>query len=157
MPYDLPLLIPGVFKPYVLRFKDIKGKLYPRPDLGSYVDGGLIKNFAIDAFDDNKYQQDKREWGGKANRKTLGISLKLKVEKEGVPQTMNALSLTKKLISTYYHAEEIFRNEHLYNQDRMISIPISGVGLLDFGISQEKQTEIIKSGEQSVDNFFQPH
>jgi predicted acylesterase/phospholipase RssA/ankyrin repeat protein len=62
--------IPGVFKPYVVREKTRPGTLEPRNDLGPCVDGGLLKNFPIDAFD-----QGLEKIYSSFNRRTLGLYL----------------------------------------------------------------------------------
>ncbi|MBI3236710.1 MAG: patatin-like phospholipase family protein, partial [Chlamydiales bacterium] len=48
--------IPMIFKPHTLHLKDSEGTRYPMEGYGAFVDGGLIRNFPLDAFDDNRYQ-----------------------------------------------------------------------------------------------------
>ncbi|MBX9704522.1 MAG: patatin-like phospholipase family protein, partial [Silvanigrellaceae bacterium] len=149
------LSIPGIFMTHTLHFKDATGQRHAREHHGKFIDGGLIRNYPIDAFDDEKYQEDRCFRGDKTNRRTLGLSLvdTTPSEVEVIEETHLSGNLVKNLISTYYNAEQILMNETGKYRDRSIIIPVSGVSLTDFNISEEKKAEIILAG-RSATHFF---
>ncbi|MBP7074336.1 MAG: patatin-like phospholipase family protein [Rhabdochlamydiaceae bacterium] len=147
--------IPGAFKPHTLHFKDETGTRHPVEHHGKFFDGGLVRNYPIDAFDDEKYQEDPFVRGEKTNRRTLGLSLETAQETTpNIPESPK--DIAQAMIYTFYHAEELLQREHPYHKDRTVSIPVKEVGLLDFDVSEEKKKEMIASGEQSV-SFFLTH
>ena len=48
--------IPGVFKPHTLYIKDIRNNRIKNEASGLFVDGGVLYNYPIDAFDTLQYQ-----------------------------------------------------------------------------------------------------
>ena len=150
------LSIPGVFQPHTLHFKDATGTRHAREHHGQFIDGGLIRNFPIDAFDDEKYQEDRHFRGEKTNRRTLGLGLfdpKPSAEPE-IQEISSGSDIIKALISTFYHAEQIMLDETGRYRDRTILIPVTGVGLLDFNLSDEAKALHIGSGTKATDSFF---
>jgi predicted acylesterase/phospholipase RssA/ankyrin repeat protein len=151
------LSIPGAFIPHVLHFKDGTGIRYKIDHHGRFLDGGLIRNFPLDAFDHEKYQEDRHFRGEKTNRRTLGLSL-YDVTQHLEEETMTLASspdLLKALINTYYNAEQILLDETGLYKDRTIVIPIKGIGLLSFDVSTEIKELNILSGREKTDSFFQ--
>lgn len=145
--------IPGVFKPHILRFKDQQGT-FLRPELGSYVDGGVLKNYPLDAFDDRKYQNQKN-WGGESNRKTLGLSLHVdRPLNEALHEPKDAVDIVKQVLVAYWDAQEILSKEKAYNRDRTIVIHLQKVSLLDFKLSMKKKLEMIQQGKNTLEAKF---
>jgi predicted acylesterase/phospholipase RssA len=150
------LSIPGVFRPHTLHFKNANGARYEQTQHGKFIDGGLIRNFPIDAFDDEKYQEDRHFRGMKINRRTLGLRLHdVTIPREDQIQKISSgIDLIKALVSTYYHAEEILLEKTSLYKDRTIVIPTKDVGLMDFNISQKVKEELIASGSEATDLFL---
>ena len=149
--------IPGIFTPHILHFKDQTGTRHAIEHHGQFVDGGLLKNYPLEAFDGNKYQEDKYHHGDKTNRRTLGLSLQ-DVEPptiEKLQKIASAQELIQAITLTYYHAEEIIRKSK-GSDGRTITIPIKNVGLLDFNLKDTQKEEMIASGEEAVDFFLDP-
>lgn len=144
--------IPGVFKPGVLSYKTASGRILKGEEF--YGDGGLLKNFPLNAFDENKYQ-DNQAWGGASNRRTLGISLHVDQPEQVVNDKINNLKdLAKSFLYTYWYAQEILDKESVFNEDRVIDIPISDVGLLDFDVDLTKKKRLLEDGEKAAKVFF---
>ncbi len=146
--------IPGAYQPHVLHYKDPHTKkIYPRLDLGSYVDGGMLYNFPIDAFDEKAYQQmeffsenDRR--GIKFNRHTLGFSLKVITDENHIEahpvETVG--ELLKSFGDIYYNAEELIRKTNPNNVERIVELDIpKEVGTLSFGLPKEKQLSLVQA------------
>lgn len=143
--------IPGVFKPFIVREKTSIGALNPRSDLGPFVDGGLLDNFPIHAFDDSpgKHYND-------FNRRTLGLCLKdvkepsLEVSKkvEGI------VDIAKECALIYFKAQESWLGKDQKEKDRIIEIPIQGVGLLDFDLKKEQRESLLNAGRTSIEQAF---
>lgn len=50
------MAVPGMFTP--MRFKEVNGKLTKHPEGDIFIDGGLLDNYPLDIFDEQKYQSD---------------------------------------------------------------------------------------------------
>lgn len=143
--------IPFVFQPHILHFRDSYGKRYPRPDLGRFVDGGLLNNFPLETFDKPQYQRGLRgeRYLNVANRRTLGLCLKdvqnapLKKKREGLLGLLESVGLI------YFYAEELIRKSR-EGESRVITIPIEGVSLFDFSLTSEQRDKLMKAGEDAV-------
>jgi predicted acylesterase/phospholipase RssA/ankyrin repeat protein len=141
--------IPGVYKPYTLREKTRSKTLIARTDLGPCVDGGLVKNFPIDAFDNPKPGDHYSSF----NRRTLGLCLKDVEDAKIAPTPVTEImDIIKACASTYWTVEETYLSEKKENQDRIIEIPIHGVGLLDFNLRPEQKAGLLSSGKQSIES-----
>ncbi len=148
--------IPAVFEPHILHYKDPHTKNpISRPDLGRFIDGGLIKNAAWDAFDENKYQSHPEIRGGRTNRRTLGLSVNLTTPPTPIlEKEIGLLDLVQAVGYTFYSAESSLISEQSVDADRVIRIDPKGVKLLDLDLSLEKKRELIRSGERAVDKSF---
>lgn len=159
--------IPGVFEPHTLHTlqinpKDQKQRLRtPAAGFGSYVDGGLIANFPIEAFDKKKYQlhvslNEEGEYH-MLNKRSLGFSLyspqKSDVEPVKPPETVG--DLLKAIVSLYWQAEELIRAQVIYNKHRVIDINNLGIGTVEFGIKEEQKQGLIDSGKKAALEFFE--
>lgn len=140
--------IPGLFEPYIVREKKQNGALVPRTDLGPCVDGGVINNFPINAFDPKV-----NGFYSGFNRRTLGLCLKdVEEPSEKAPATKGGiLNTLMTCASIYWTTQETYIATE-ENRHRMIEIPIKGVGLFDFNMSKEQKDGILKSGRTSVEN-----
>ena len=150
--------IPGVFVPHILHFKDTSGTRYPKPHLGQFVDGGLLKNYPLEAFDSHEYQEDRYFYGDKTNRRTLGISLQeTHPPKHKEIETIDSpLSLAKAVALTYIHAQQILREEKgVSSRTITVSIP-EGIHMMSFQLTDQQKNSMILSGKQAVTSFFDP-
>lgn len=156
--------IPFVFVPHRLHCKNSEGKREICHSLGLHVDGGLLKNFPIELFDKKKYHPvgvhpgaSKGEQEGQfINTRTLGLSLFSKEDRQpSAPRIIQTLGdLTWVLGEIYANAEKAFQGQVFQNSYRTIEINNEGVGLLDFHLSSQKKGALVKSGKDSVRQFF---
>ena len=155
------LSIPGVFLPHKLHFKESSGVRHPREHHGEFIDGGLIKNFPLDAFDEYRYQEDPHYRGIKTNRRTLGFSLKVEnpsLSTAQIEQIHSSPELIRALINTVWHAEEILRRAQSHEQDRIVEILITdkNVTLTNFGVTEEQKQVMVKAGKEAASFFLTP-
>jgi len=147
--------IPGIFTPHTLHFKDAAGVRHPRPHHGIFVDGGVLQNFPLEAFDNNKYQEDRHQYGEQTNRRTLGLSLEAPqpLTVEAIDALDSTFDLSVAIARTYLYAEEIVRKEKGIT-GRTIQIPVpEGIGTLTFELTKEQKEALMTSGKKSVDFF----
>ncbi|MGE3954506.1 MAG: patatin-like phospholipase family protein [Parachlamydiales bacterium] len=145
--------IPGVFIPHTLYFKDAQGRRYPRPDLGSYMDGGMLINFPLGTFDQMGYVYggltEKEAALPVVNRRTLGFSLYSSTQPLLPDQQVDSVvELIASLCRVYFRAEGLLHQHH--STPREIKIDCGDVGLLDFDIKPEGQEKLIESGRMAI-------
>ena len=151
--------IPGVYKPHVLFFKNKQGHIYSVPNLGSYVDGGMLYNMPIDAFDERSYQKiglssENEKRSVKFNRHTLGFMLKT-ISKEVKPLETKPVKTVGELLicfkDIYFNAEELIRGNNPNNNDRIVELEIPPeVKTLSLDLTQEKQQALIKAAYEKT-------
>ncbi|MBF5058587.1 ankyrin repeat domain-containing protein [Candidatus Neptunochlamydia vexilliferae] len=154
------LSIPGVFKPYVLQSVNEENVLIRRSDLGSFVDGGILSNFPLEAFDAMKYQTTRPLGQEKErhvlNKKTLGLRFASPKKERKVPlkplETVG--DLLKGLAQFYYEGESLIRQQITYNRFRVIDINSLGLGATDFYLDDKTKEKLIASGVQGTQKFF---
>jgi|GEM_PF-6889777 len=146
--------IPGVFRPHILQVKPPHDQKHARPDLGRFVDGGLIKNFPIDAFDENKYQNEPDERGCKTNYRTLGF--KFDTPDETVFELNKTMGLGQAIIAAFYNSEEILLAQTAQQEDRVVKIPIEPTGIQEFSFTTAKKQRSIESAENAFGFFLTP-
>lgn len=134
--------IPGVFEPHTLHYKNARGERLAWADNRRFVDGGLLRNFPITVYD-NPF-----------NRETLGLSLTVVDEgPQPPPQTpTNPLELAKAVAMIYFNAEEILLEQDTRNRNRVVEIPVKGVGLLDFDLTKEQQKGLVQAGCDAINS-----
>jgi NTE family protein len=150
--------IPGVYVPHTLHYKDPNnGNVYPRPDQGSYVDGGILYNFPLDAFDEKAYQQmeffsDQDKRGIKFNRHTLGFSLKVQADPNFQPQPVDTIGeLLRSFKEIYDTGELILKRSNPNNVERTVELDIPHeIGTLSFGISPEQRSNLVQSAYEKT-------
>ncbi|MGA8164630.1 MAG: patatin-like phospholipase family protein, partial [Waddliaceae bacterium] len=150
--------IPGVFDPHFLHCKR-EGARLPAIELGKHVDGGLIRNFPIEAFDKRKYRPYSSREAGEfhmINERTLGLSLYSPKDNRLAPdQEIETVGdLLRGILSIYSRAEELLQEQTYDNQFRTILIDNQGVGTTDFHLSKEKKNGLIMSGKHAVGKFY---
>lgn len=147
--------IPGVFKPHTLHFKSSSGTRYARVDHGEFIDGGLIKNFPVDAFDGYEYQDAPNRYGENTNRRTLGFNLATRKEEDWkrLIETENPKELIKALIGTYFYAEDIILRSKTFNASRTVTIPVN-MGMLDFDADSDQKLKAVENGFSAVEEFL---
>lgn len=136
----MSLSIPFFFKPVHLHYMTDDGR-----DMVSYiVDGGVLSNFPVWLFDNP---------GQFHGNPTFGF--KLVGPKQGRPREITGpLSMFKALFGTMMDAHDNRFIEEK-NFDRTVRIPTLGVGTTDFGISDEKKTQLFASGVEAAQKFFE--
>lgn len=155
--------IPGVYQPHILHFKDASNRRHPRPDYGVFLDGGMIRNYPLDAFDSHQYQEEPYLHGDKTNRRTLGFSLQdtKSLTAQHLKQLegeMDARDIVQAVVATYFYAEKILR-EHKGDDGRTIRIPIpdaliGDVGLANFSLTDQQKEGLIAEAEKAYNDFF---
>jgi len=166
--------IPGAFVPHQLRECNQTGQLSVHSQC-RYVDGGVLKNYAIELFDKFKYlpnfyhgDDDKPE----PNPFTIGFRLytpdiqpatvegilgylKSQVEvllsnvRDAVEERA-AIELLEGLASLYMHAEDIIAEFQNTRAGRTINISNEGIGTLTFSLEDSKRQALMRSGREAV-------
>jgi NTE family protein len=147
-----------------------------------YVDGGLLRNYAVKLFDREKYlrRADRRRHGVTTeyyktdnrhkpksssryvyNKETLGFRLDAKVEiamfrdaaEPPVIDVDDFFDYGWALIKTMLNAQN---NAHLHSDDwqRTVFIDTLGVGTTEFDLAEAQKKALIKSGAAGVKAYF---
>jgi len=147
--------IPGLFVPHVIHHKFSRdGKLRLSPDSGRFIDGGLIYNFPLNTFDQNKYQNTKRDdWGATVNRESLGFTL---VASQEISLNVDQVTdLAKVIMYTFYHAEDILLQTRPYEKGRIISISVDDtIPINKFDLTDEQKQKLIEAGAKAISQFL---
>ena len=154
--------IPVAFKPHILHIKGTSSHRIPDEKLGVFVDGGLLKNFPLDAFDEKQYQtstplEEKIGRQHQINLRTLGFSLYDPAPKNPISDQApeNALDLAYKIAQVYWEAEEIIRKKVIDNRHRVIEIDNQGIGMLEFNLDQDAKKRLMDSGRLATEKFYE--
>ena len=139
--------IPGVFKPHEIHYKNSNQARYKPQYTDSiapkFVDGGILNNSPFDAFDSIEYQKPtlaEKEWNKKIyNHRTLGLCLRVEQEEQEEENIHGVKDIALAIAALYFNAQAIIAQSDPENKKRLIEIPIKGVSLLDFDVSQEKK------------------
>lgn len=148
-----------------------------------YVDGGMMNNYPVKLFDRKKYIEDPKAErvpdyykaenkvflkGANKNRspyvynkETLGFRLdskrKIAAFRYGDVAVVNEIDgffeFCRALIKAALNVQE---SQHLHTDDwhRTVYIDTKGVGTIDFKLSADKKTELIDSGRNSTQKYF---
>ena len=115
----------------------------------------MLKNFPLDAFDRNHFQNLEAE-GKSTNRRTLGFGFK-KTEEVAVQEfDPNSFDFIKDLALLCYQAESLLSKLQDDAQGRVVLIDPLGTGLLDFDLTPEQTSRLIQSGYSAASAFFSP-
>jgi len=150
--------IPGAYKPHTLHYKHNGNRGIIDNEL--YIDGGLLNNFPIKAFDKKKYIDPEARDGNCPcmNKKTLGFSLfspdneSMMQEKDEIEEK-DFMGVVRDIFASYYSAEKIINVEE-YDEFRVIQINNNGVGMFHFDLSEEQKNRLVKSGKKGAKSFL---
>ena len=119
------------------------------PDNHFYVDGGVLYNFPISAFDDLQ--------NGQINTKTLGFQLdNLSGQEVYTPFEHGDLGkYTKSLLDTLMYTQSVALTRSAADIARTINIDHLGVGATDFEIDNTTKNKLIQSGWDNTLAFLQ--
>ncbi|NGX53060.1 MAG: hypothetical protein KR126chlam5_01367 [Candidatus Anoxychlamydiales bacterium] len=152
--------IPGVFAPHNLHIKNDKNERIKKEDLGLFVDGGILDNFPITAFDTLEYETksytEENKNFVKLNKRTLGLSLYTPGnKKDQIPnEVSNVLDLSKTLLDLYFNSESLISKLEPYDNYRNIKIDNLDVSTLEFQLSEEEKKALEESGKKATKRFF---
>ncbi len=121
------------------------------PDNHFYVDGGVLYNFPIGAFDDLQ--------SGEANTQTLGFQLEnMSSEEVYTPFEHGDLGkYTKSLLETLMYTQSVALTTSAVDLARTIHIDHLGIGATDFEIDNATKNKLIQSGWDSTLTFLQAY
>lgn len=119
------------------------------PDDHFYVDGGVLYNFPIGAFDDLE--------NGIANSRTLGFQLdNLSGQDTFTPFEHGDIGkYTKSLLDTLLYTQSVALAKSAVEVARTIDIDHLGVGATDFEIDNATKNKLIQSGWDATLTFLQ--
>lgn len=119
------------------------------PDDHFYVDGGVLYNYPIGAFDDLQ--------NGQVNTRTLGFQLEnLSEQKTYMPFEHGDLGkYTKSLVNALMETQSVAFTKNAFDVARTISIDHLGVGSTDFEIDTTTKNQLIQSGWDATLAFLQ--
>lgn len=119
------------------------------PDDHFYVDGGVLYNFPIGAFDDLE--------NGMANTRTLGFQLEnLSGQNIYTPFEHGDLGkYLKSLLDTLLYTQNVALTKSAVDVARTINIDHLGVGATDFEIDNATKNKLIQSGWDATLAFLQ--
>lgn len=158
----ISMSIPYVFKSAYVMKKNQYGTVLPDTKGYVYVDGGILNNYPIAAFDNTRYQtlegeEDKPIF----NTETLGFRLldetKIDFFKNNnvYPKTEvgNLLQFSMALFNTIQNKEN---SDHHLSSDsqRTVYIDTVGVNMLDFGLTEIQKKALISSGHEATKAFL---
>ncbi|OGN72108.1 MAG: hypothetical protein A3G30_02025 [Chlamydiae bacterium RIFCSPLOWO2_12_FULL_49_12] len=153
--------IPLVFTPHTLRIKTEDGEIRSAPELGTFVDGGIIKNLPINQFDFKKYGATNSPATDLfENRQTLAFNLvdplNEKKSSQNKASTQHALVETEvSSLNVLFSSEKLLLQENASYRNRLVSIDNEGISLLSgFFITMEEKEKLISSAERATKKFF---
>lgn len=133
------------------------------------VDGGVIRNYPIDIFDDKKYlSESSLRSDGVAeaisqqknnhihNPETLGFRLADKNTVEGGSQKLNIAGIKSFALSLITFMQSTACNTHINDDDwrRTIAIDTTEVGVTEFDLSHEKIDMLVQNGNIGVEQYL---
>ena len=157
----ISMSLPWVFKPFSVLEKNKYGSVVPAKKEHVYVDGGLLDNYPINAFDHSRYQTSDEEDKPLFNPHTLGFRLldttKIDFFKENKPlpvtETANLLQFSMAVLNTLNNKQN---SDHNLSADRTRTIYINTVGVntLDFDLTADQKQALILAGQAATYAFF---
>lgn len=116
-----------------------------KDDMQIFVDGGVLRNYAIDLFDPPNG----------VNRATLGLSLQ-NVNAKPIKQPVNNIpQYIKALFSTLLGVQNIALGNNLPNLERSVIIDNLGISFIDFGLNAEQKQALVTSGANCTCSYLQ--
>lgn len=148
--------IPIIFEPHRLSIKLSNGAAQKAEEFGFFLDGGMVMNFPLEAFDAMHYQASRPtgEDGHRqlTNKQTLGITLSQKYSGPG--QLESFPDLVHGIFDIYWSAENLMRAKIDYNHHRVITIDRQNIGMLNFDLSPHQKKALIDAGKKGTKEFF---
>lgn len=145
--------IPIAFVPYTLRKKDPDGQISQAPELGQFMDGGMIMNLPIGEFDFDRYRSTNSSSNeGRTNYQTLGFNLVDPPASEPNPASnkkrkQNMVGSVVAVGKVYESAEDMLRRRDPNFASRIIDIDNCGVDLVTgFAATPEVKDRLRESG-----------
>lgn len=164
----ISMSIPFYFQAVVNSIKktDVNLGIFPSAEVKEVlVDGGVIRNYPIDLFDDKKYLSDPKN--GKAlnsntkldsvfNYETIGFRLTDKDPLEANLQIKDITDIKSFSLSLITFMRSMASKLHVQKDDwnRTIAIDTTGVGITEFDLDQSKIDTLIDNGGKGVDSYF---
>lgn len=130
--------IPYFYEPVKLLDKKKKEK-------SIIVDGGVLSNFPLWIFTDEK--------GAKNKRPIIGFRLTPNIDEIPPAVINNAITMFHSLFETMRNAHDVryIEEEHVKN---IVFIPTSDVKATDFDLSEEKKKALIQTGQERTEKFL---
>jgi ankyrin repeat protein/predicted acylesterase/phospholipase RssA len=156
--WRISMSVPGAFRPHTIHVKE-NGQRLDRPDLGQFVDGGVLNNKPMETYDYKGYQSREDLGERKSfpvfNKRTVGFDLCSSTDEViDIHEVKTVFDLLKCLVSTYMEAEENIRRLNPWASSRIIKINIGTVKLLDLDMSDEQKEILIQSGYEATKEYF---
>jgi NTE family protein len=127
--------IPFFFRPY-----DLPGTK------STFVDGGMLENFPIDAFD----RPD-----GNPRWPTFGVKLSVKPDPAAtVQKTTTTLDLAVSCLRTLIDEHDAYHLEDTKTTQRTIFVDTTGISATDFDITKETQQTLFANGQRAATKFI---
>jgi NTE family protein len=127
--------IPYFFEPVKLRTND--GKLL-------IVDGGILSNFPLFLFDEEKEIK---------KRPVLGVQLSSKLEKKPKREITNAIELYEALFATMREAHDA-RYISRRHEKNIVFLPVKNTLTTEFTITEEEKNQLIEYGRKRTEQFL---
>lgn len=110
-----------------------------KPNNHIYVDGGVLYNYPITAFEDLD--------------KTLGFFLDINEEDDGLDFN-DVSSYLKHLFRTVLNAQDVDLFKTLENDKTTVMIKNKGIAITNFSLTKEQQDILYKEGKNATLNYF---
>lgn len=152
--------IPILFMPHIMRTKADDGYIEEQPAIGSFLDGGIIKNLPIE-FDYLKYRStntpSEKAW---TNHQMLAFNLvDPPTEQPLVPEPSNRTSLLDSASATinfFASSEEHHLSLNPNHANRIVNISNCGIDLIGgFFADQADKNALLRSGRRGAQAFFE--
>lgn len=151
--------IPFIFTPHILRTKAKECSIaVPAPHLGEFMDGGMIRNLPIDAFDQLQYRStNSRSLERRWNPQTLAFNLvDPPSEVEAGPRQTTLVRAGAALANVYSSGEDILIAQNKEHRSRIIDIDNCGIDLIKGFFATEKQKrQLMDSGYAAAEAFYE--
>ena len=161
--------VPGIFMPWTLVLKDAEGVLHRHENSGSFFDGGVAYNMAVECCDKERYVHPglSKKLGNRpikdsrslifelCNPKELAIE-EFSKEKIGTvkKEIKSIYDLFRFTYAAYESAQQMILSQTESAHGRVIRISNEGVGLLSTKLSPKKKKAIVKSGKKAAASFL---
>lgn len=106
-----------------------------------YVDGGIMRNYPINLFDNNGI-----------NYQTLGVQFRNKIK---YSETKNLINYIENLFNSLLKVQEDAFDKNYIDQKRTITINTGGISALDFNISDKDYKFLYDQGYSAAEDYFE--